>query len=122
MSWKSNRNKFGSVLSTKIIGAIDFEEVEFFEFPKENLPKVQLQGKFLQEIWELRVKLDLSEMSWKSNRNKFGSVLSRNIELASELDEVKIFEFPKENLPKEKLQGKFDWDDGNLGENLTCQK
>ena len=42
-------------------------------------------------------------MSWKSNRNKFGSVLSRNIELASELDEVEIFEFPKENLPKEYL-------------------
>ena len=42
-------------------------------------------------------------MSWKSNRNKFGSVLSRSIELASKLDEVKIFEFPKENLPKEKL-------------------
>ena len=39
-------------------------------------------------------------MSWKSIRNKFGSVLSRNIELASELDEVEFFEFPKENLPK----------------------
>ena len=42
-------------------------------------------------------------MNWKSIRNNFGSVLSRNIELASELDEVKIFEFPKENFPKEKL-------------------
>ena len=42
MSWKSIRNKFGSVLSTKIIGASDFEEVEIFEFPKENLPKVYL--------------------------------------------------------------------------------
>ena len=42
MSWKSNRNKFGSVLSTKIIGAIELEEVEFFEFPKENLPKESL--------------------------------------------------------------------------------
>ena len=42
-------------------------------------------------------------MNWKSIRNKFGSVLSRNIELASELEEVDIFEFPKENLPKEKL-------------------
>ena len=40
-------------------------------------------------------------------RNKFGSVLSRNIELASELDEVEIFEFPKENLPKEKSKAKF---------------
>ena len=46
-------------------------------------------------------------MSWKSIRNKFGSVLSRNIELASELDEVDIFEFPKENLPKEKSKAKF---------------
>ena len=42
-------------------------------------------------------------MSWKSIRNKFGSVLSTEIILAIELDEVKIFEFPKENLPKEKL-------------------
>ena len=61
-------------------------------------------------------------MSWKSNRNKFGSVLSRSIELASKLDEVKIFEFPKENLPKKSYRenslGKY----GNLGENLTCQK
>ena len=40
-------------------------------------------------------------------RNKFGSVLSRNIELASELDEVEFFEFPKENLPKEKSKAKF---------------
>ena len=42
MSGKSIRNKFGNVLSTKIIGAIEFEEVEFFEFPKENLPKEKL--------------------------------------------------------------------------------
>ena len=54
MSWKSNRNKFGSVLSTKIIRAIEFEEVEFFEFPKENLPKESLRQNFLREIWELR--------------------------------------------------------------------
>ena len=46
MNWKSNRNKFGSVLSTKIIGAIELEEVEFFEFPKENLPKEKSIGKF----------------------------------------------------------------------------
>ena len=46
-------------------------------------------------------------MSWKLIRNKFGSVLSRNIELASELDEVEFFEFPKENLPKEKSKAKF---------------
>ena len=107
MNWKSNRNKFGSVLSRNIELASELEEVEFFEFPKENLPKESLQGKFLREIWELRVKLDLSEMSWKSIRNKFGSVLSTEIILAIELDEVKIFEFPKENLPKEKLQGNF---------------
>ena len=103
MSWKSNRNKFRSVLSRNIELASDFEEVEFFEFPKENLPKEKLWGKFLREIWELGWKLDLSEMSWKSIRNKFGSVLSTKIIGASELDEVEIFEFPKENLPKEKL-------------------
>ena len=40
-------------------------------------------------------------------RNKFGSVLSRNIELASDFEEVEFFEFPKENLPKEKLYGNF---------------
>ena len=87
--------------------ASDFEEVEFFEFPKENLPKESLRQNFLREIWELRVKLDLSEMSWKSNRNKFGSVLSTKIIGAIELDEVKIFEFPKENLPKESLRQNF---------------
>ena len=42
MSWKSIRNKFGIVLSTKIIGAIEIDKVEFFEFPKENLPKEKL--------------------------------------------------------------------------------
>ena len=42
MSWKSNRNKFGSVLSTKIIGASELDKVEIFEFPKENLPKEYL--------------------------------------------------------------------------------
>ena len=42
MNWKSNRNKFGSVLSTKIIGASELDEVENFEFPKENLPKEYL--------------------------------------------------------------------------------
>ena len=42
MSWKSIRNKFGIVLSTKIIGAIEIDKVEFFEFPKENLPKEYL--------------------------------------------------------------------------------
>ena len=46
MNWKSIRNKFGIVLSTKIIGAIELDEVEFFEFPKENLPKECLWGKF----------------------------------------------------------------------------
>ena len=55
-------------------------------------------------------------------RNKFGSVLSRNIELVSDFEEVEIFEFPKENLPKESLRqnslGKY----GNLGENLTNQR
>ena len=58
MSWKSNRNKFGSVLSTKIIGASELDEVEFFEFPKENLPKESLRQNFLREIWELGRKLD----------------------------------------------------------------
>ena len=53
MSWKSNRNKFGSVLSTKIIGASELDEVEFFEFPKENLHKESLRQNFLREIWEL---------------------------------------------------------------------
>ena len=47
MSWKSIRNKFGSVLSTKIIGAIESDEVEIFEFPKENLPKEKSKAKFL---------------------------------------------------------------------------
>ena len=61
-------------------------------------------------------------MNWKSNRNKFGSVLSRNIELASELEEVEFFEFPKENLPKKSLRQNFYRKYGNLGENLTCQK
>ena len=42
MSWKSNRNKFRSVLSTKIIGASELDEVKIFEFPKENLPKKYL--------------------------------------------------------------------------------
>ena len=42
MSYKSIRNKFGSVLSTKIIRAIELDKVEFFEFPKENLPKEYL--------------------------------------------------------------------------------
>ena len=42
MSWKSNRNKFGIVLSTKIIGASELDKVKIFEFPKENLPKVYL--------------------------------------------------------------------------------
>ena len=42
MSWKSNRNKFGIVLSTKIIGARQLDEGEIFEFPKENLPKEYL--------------------------------------------------------------------------------
>ena len=42
MNWKSNRNKFGIVLSTKIIGAIELDEVKIFEFPKENLPKEKL--------------------------------------------------------------------------------
>ena len=54
MSWKSNRNKFRSVLSTKIIGASELDEVEFFEFPKENLPKEKSKAKFLREIWELK--------------------------------------------------------------------
>ena len=40
-------------------------------------------------------------------RNKFGSVLSRNIELASDFEEVEFFEFPKENLPKESLARSF---------------
>ena len=50
MSWKSIRNKFGSVLSTKIIGAIESDEVEIFEFPKENLPKEKSKAKFLRKI------------------------------------------------------------------------
>ena len=50
MSWKSNRNKFGSVLSTKIIGASELDEVENFEFPKENLPKESLRQNFLRKI------------------------------------------------------------------------
>ena len=61
-------------------------------------------------------------MSWKSNRNKFGSVLSTKIIGASELDEVEFFEFPKENLPKESLRQNFYRKYGNLGKNLTCQK
>ena len=58
-------------------------------------------------------------MSWKLIRNKFGSVLSRNIELASDFEEVEFFEFPKENLPKESLRQNFYRKYGNLGENLT---
>ena len=57
------RNKFGSVLSRNIELASDFEEVEFFEFPKENLPKKSLRQNFYRKIWELGQKLDLSEMS-----------------------------------------------------------
>ena len=54
-------------------------------------------------------------MSWKLIRNKFGSVLSRNIELASDFEEVEFFEFPKENLPKESLRQNFYRKYGNLG-------
>ena len=61
-------------------------------------------------------------MSWKSNRNKFGSVLSTKIIGAIELEEVEFFEFPKENLPKESLRQNFYRKYGNLGENLTCKK
>ena len=53
MSWKSNRNKFGSVLSTKIIGASELDEVEFFEFPKENLPKESLRQNFYRKYGNL---------------------------------------------------------------------
>ena len=83
--------------------AIELDEVKFFDGLRQNLYRKIYREIFLREIWELRVKLDLSEMSWKSNRNKFGSVLSTKIIGASELDEVENFEFPKENLPKEYL-------------------
>ena len=42
--------------------------------------------------------------------------------MASELEEVEFFEFPKENLPKKSLRQNFYRKYGNLGENLTCQK
>ena len=42
-------------------------------------------------------------MSYKSNSDKCDSVSITTRGLAGEFDEVKIFEFPKENLPKEYL-------------------
>ena len=57
MNWKSIRNKFRSVLSTKNIGASELEEVEFFEFPKENLPKEKSIGKISIGKYQLGQKL-----------------------------------------------------------------
>ena len=70
MNWKSNRNKFGSVLSTKIIGAIELEEVEFFEFPKENLPKESLRQNFYRKY----VNLGENFITEKSTKTQLGII------------------------------------------------
>ena len=76
-----------------------------------SIGKIWLRPRSIGKIWprryELRQNFDNYKVSQKPTGNYFLSVLSTKIKLAIDLDEVKIFEFPKENLPKKSLRQNF---------------